>query len=163
MKLMTGRRELFGDPHAAKRLAIALGMGHAEVAADAFLGAAALAVADDHDFFVAEARHAAGHRLVVAKGAIPVNLAEIGEDPLDEVHGVGPLGVTRPLDSDPGRRNCLRLMGSRCFLFAHLCLAPLPATSPSALLDSTGSGRLRQPIVRSTGWIWPQCGLRTLH
>ena len=31
-----------------------------------------------------------------------------------------------------------------CFLFAHLQLAPLPAVSPSALLDSTGRGRLGQ-------------------
>src|ERR1019366_8798583 len=35
-------------------------------------------------------------------------------------------------------------MGSSGFLFAHLILVPLPATPPSALLDSTGSKRLGQ-------------------
>src|ERR1035438_1330035 len=35
-------------------------------------------------------------------------------------------------------------MGSSGFLFAHLILVPLPAASPSALLDSTGSKRLGQ-------------------
>ena len=49
----------------------------------------------------AQPRHAAGHGLIVAKGAIAVNLAEIREDSLDKVHGVGPLGMPRPLDSDP--------------------------------------------------------------
>jgi hypothetical protein len=50
-------------------------------------------------------RHPASHGLVVAKGAIPVNLAEIREDPLDKVHGVRPLGMPRLLDPDPRRRN----------------------------------------------------------
>ena len=59
------------------------------------------AIPDDQHLFPIEPRHAAGHGLVVAEGAIPVNLAEICEDPLDEVHGVGPLGVTRPLDFIP--------------------------------------------------------------
>ena len=129
---------------AAQRLAVALGMRHAKVAAHAILGAPALAVADHHHFVVAQPRHAASHGLVVAKGAIPVNLAEISEDPLDEVHGVGPLWVARPLNSGPCRRNRRRLMGNDCFLFAHLCLAPLPARLPSALIDSTGTERLRQ-------------------
>ena len=31
-----------------------------------------------------------------------MNLAEIREDALDEVHRVGALGMTRPLDPDPG-------------------------------------------------------------
>jgi hypothetical protein len=48
-----------------------------------------------------------------------VNLAEIREDPLDEVHGVGALGVPRPLDPDPRRRNRRRLNGNPLFLFAH--------------------------------------------
>ena len=109
-------------------------MGHAEVAPHPLLGATALAVADHHHLVVTQPGHAADHGLVVAIGAIPVNLAEIREDSLDKVHGVGPLGMARLLDSDPRRRNRLRLDGFPCLLFAHRYLAPLPATSPSALL-----------------------------
>jgi hypothetical protein len=39
-----------------------------------------------------------------------VNLAEIGEDPLDKVHGIWPLGMTRPLYSVPRRRQRPRLV-----------------------------------------------------
>jgi hypothetical protein len=63
-----------------QRLAVALGVGHAEVAPHAILGRAALAVADHQHLFARQPRHAAGYGLVVAKGAIPVNLAEIGEN-----------------------------------------------------------------------------------
>jgi hypothetical protein len=48
-----------------------------------------------------------------------VNLAEIGKDMLDEIHGVGPLGMPRPLNPDPRRRRRLRLKRIPCFLFAH--------------------------------------------
>jgi len=150
-----GAAELLGDFHAAESLAIALGVGHAEVALDALPGAAALAVADDHDLFIAQARHAAGDGLVVAIGAIPVNLAEIGEDPLDEVHGVGALGMTCPFDSDPGWGNGLRLVGSCCFLFAHFCVEPRPAALIPAHFDSTGRGRRGQMELRGLdGGMW---------
>ena len=95
----------------------------------------------DHHLVVAQARHAAGHGLVVAKGAIPVNLAEIREDPLDKVHGIGPLGMPRPLDSDPRRRNRLRLVGIPCFLFAHRYLSAAPgsvAVGPLVILRVAG-------------------------
>ncbi len=106
-----GALKLLCDLHAAQRLAVALGMRHAEVAPHAVFGAAALAVADDQHFIVAQAGHAASHGLVVAIGAIPVNLAEIREDPLDKVHGVGPLRMPSPFDPDPRRRNRRRLCG----------------------------------------------------
>jgi hypothetical protein len=50
MKLMTGRAELLGNFHAPQRLAVAFGMGHAEVAADTVFCAAALAIRDDQHF-----------------------------------------------------------------------------------------------------------------
>ena len=130
--------------HAAQRLAIALGMRHAEIAAYAILGAAAFAVADHHDLFVAQARHGARDGLVVAIGAIPVNLAVIREDAFDKVHGIGALRMPRPLDSNPRRRNRLPLIGNPCLLFAHRYLVPLRARSPPALLDSTGPSQLGQ-------------------
>jgi hypothetical protein len=54
-----------------------------------------------------------------------MNLTEISEDPLYEIHRVGPLGIPGQLDSDPRRRRCLRLIGIPCFLFAHGFLVPL--------------------------------------
>ena len=125
-------------------------MGHAEVAPYALLGAAALAVADHQHLVVAEPRHAAGHGFIVAKGTIPVNLAEIREDSLDKVHGVRPLGMARPLDSAPRRRNRLRLLGTPCCMFAHRYLGPQrpgqQTSRPRLRLkgDSTGHGRLGQ-------------------
>ena len=86
-------------------------MGHAEVALYALLGRAALAVGDDQHFVAAEPCHAAGHGVVVAIGAIPVNLAEIRKDPLDKVHGIRPLGMACRLNSVPRRRNRLRVVG----------------------------------------------------
>ena len=72
--------EFFGDLHGAEGLAIALGVGAAELAGDALLEGAALEVADDHDGFAVEEGHAAGHRRIVAEGAVAVDLAEVGEE-----------------------------------------------------------------------------------
>jgi len=94
-------------------------MRHAEVAPHAFLRRAAFAIADEHDLFGAQPRHAAGHSLIVAAGAIPVNLAEIREDSLDQFHGKGALGMPCAFDSLPRRRNGLCLGIKLCFLFAH--------------------------------------------
>jgi hypothetical protein len=58
-------------------------MRHAKIATHPLLGAAAFAVANHHYFIVAQLRHAARHGFIVAKGAIPVNLAEIRKDSLD--------------------------------------------------------------------------------
>src|SRR6185437_12590818 len=114
-----GSIEFFRNLHGPQRLAVALGAGHAEVALDALLGSAALADADDQHLFATQPGHAAGHRLVVAKGAIPVNLTEVGKDALDQLHGIGPLRVPRLLDFAPCRQNGLCLGRSSCFFFTH--------------------------------------------
>ena len=140
-----GAAEFFGDFHAAKGFAVALGMGHAEVAADTFFRGAAFAVADDHDFVVAEPGHAAGDGFVVAKGAIPVNLAEIRKDSLDKVHGVWPLRMTGPLDSCPRRGNGLRLVGkSRIRVRSSFPAAGGQRQQFTDSTDSTGRGWLGQ-------------------
>ena len=84
---------------------------------------AALAVADHQHLVVAEPRHAAGHRLIVAKGAIPVNLAEIREDSLDKVHGIRPLGMARPSQFCSTQAKPAAPGGNPCRLFAHRYLA----------------------------------------
>ena len=104
-----GAGEFLGDFHAAEGLAVALRVGHAEAAADFVFGGAAFEVGDDHDFLAVEAGHAAGHRGIVAEGAVAVNFGKVGANPLDEVHGIGPLGVTCQLSFRPFRRNRRRI------------------------------------------------------
>jgi len=91
-----------------------------------------------------------------------VNLAEIGEDPFDEVHGIGSLRMTRPLDSDPRRRNGRRFIGSRCFLFAHrflmvLRLRHFPKTRGVAKCVPCGFFLRKNPL-RSCGLAFYQFG-----
>ena len=54
MKHDDGQAELVGQAHQAQRLAVALGMGEAEVVLDVLLGVVALLVADDHDLLLAD-------------------------------------------------------------------------------------------------------------
>ena len=44
-----------------------------------------------------------------------MNFAEIGKDPFDQFHGKGALGMPRPLNSFPCRRDGLRLGIDPCF------------------------------------------------
>ncbi len=87
--------ELLGLAHEAERLAVALGVGHAEVAPQVLLHVAALLLADDHDGRAAQARPPPDDGLVVAEVAVPVQLDPVGEDPLDVVEGVRALRVAR--------------------------------------------------------------------
>ena len=95
--------EALGEPHEAQRLAIALGLRHAVVAAHALLRVAALLVADEHHRRVVEARGSADDREVVAKHAIAVQLVEVLEDEPGVVERVGTLRMTRELRDLPGR------------------------------------------------------------
>ena len=114
--------EFFRNLHGAQRLTVALGIGHAEIAAYLFLGSPPFQVADGHHFFTVEARHAASHGEIVAEGAVTVDLRKISKNALDEIHGVGPLRVTREFSLDPrwirrfGDYLCLLKI---CCLFAH--------------------------------------------
>ncbi len=114
--------KLFGNFHGAERLTVTLRIGHAEIAPDFLLGSPPFQIADGHHFFTVEARHAAGHGEIVAKGAVAVDLRKISKNALDEIHGVGPLRVTREFSFDPrwirrfGDYLCLLKI---CCLFAH--------------------------------------------
>ncbi len=103
--------ELLRDLHGAQRLAIALGIGHAELARGALLQRPALEIADDHHGLIVKGGHAAAHRGIVAEGAVAVDLAEVVEERLNIVHGIGPLGMSRNLCLLPclgDRLGCLR-------------------------------------------------------
>ena len=64
----------FHQPHG---LAVALGMGHAEVALDVFLGGAAFLLAYQHDLSAAHGCESADHRLVVLEAPVAVQFLEI--------------------------------------------------------------------------------------
>ena len=68
----------------------------------ALLGVAALLRAQHQHFAAAEARHAADHRRVVAKTAVAVNFAEVGEDALDVIQRIGTAGMARQFGALPG-------------------------------------------------------------
>ena len=117
-----GPIEFFGNLHGPQRFTVAFRIGHAEIAAYLLLGSPPFQVADSHHFFAVEAGHAASHGEIVAEGAVTVDLRKVGKDALDEIHGVGPLRVTREFSLNPrwirrfGDYLCLLKI---CCLFAH--------------------------------------------
>ena len=66
-----GRPNFSARSHDAHRLAEALGVRRAEVAADVLLGVGALAMPEHHDAALAERAEAGEDRLVVAEGRSP--------------------------------------------------------------------------------------------
>ena len=105
MKVKTGAVEFFGDLHGAEGLAVAFGVGRAELAGYALLDGAALEIGDDHDGLAVEAGHAGGHRGIVGELTIAVDLAEVGEEGFDVVHRIRTLGVSGQFGFDPGFGN----------------------------------------------------------
>ena len=92
------------QPHQAQSLAIALGLGHAVVAAHALLGVAALLVTDEHHRAILEPRGTADDGEIVAIHAIAMQLLEVFEDETGVVERVGTLRVARQLCDLPGRQ-----------------------------------------------------------
>src|SRR5690606_486511 len=96
--------EALGHLHQTAGLAVALWLGHAEVAAHLLLHVAALLMADDHDRTAVQPGDASDNGSVVGKVTVAVQLFEVGEDVLDVVQRVGTLGVTRHLGHLPARQ-----------------------------------------------------------
>jgi len=97
-----GEVEFFGEFHFGQGLAVAFGVGHAEIAGDAFLGGAAFVVGDEHDLFAAEAGKAGDDGAVVAEGAVAVEFAEVLGDEVEVVGEERAAGVAGDLDGLPG-------------------------------------------------------------
>ncbi len=97
-----GKAEFLSHAHQTEGLAIAFGVGHAEVAADVFLGFPAFLLAEQHDGLAVEPGGAADDGLVVAEEAVSMKFLEVGEDVVDIVEGVGAEGVAGELDLLPG-------------------------------------------------------------
>ena len=106
-----GTAELRGDLHHAHRLAVALGLGHPEVAADLLLGVAPLLVADHHAGLAVEARQAADDGGVIGEMAIAVQFLELGEDLGAIVQGLRALRVAGDLIDLPGRHIGVDVLG----------------------------------------------------
>ncbi len=119
--------EFLGQPHFHECLAIALGMGAAEVALLALGEVFPLLMADEHDLDVVEVGQAGDDRLVVAQGAVAVQLEELLEDQVDVVAGLGPLLVARNLDDLPGLEMGVdsRLSAASSRLSLRICSAIL--------------------------------------
>ena len=88
--------------HDAQRLAMTFGVGLAEVATDALVGAAALLVADDGDAAAAEGGEAGDDRGVVAVGAVAVELDPVRHHAAHVVERVGAIEMARHLRALPG-------------------------------------------------------------
>ena len=96
--------EAVGQLHQAARLAVALGPRHPEVADHVLLGVPALLVAEQHHRPAVQPRPAPDDRRVLAEGAVAGELEEVGEEQLDVVQEVGPLGMPRELRHLPARQ-----------------------------------------------------------
>src|SRR4029077_15150605 len=74
-----GAMEFFRYLHRAQRLAIALGVRHAEVAIHLLLGVPRFLVSDYHYVVAMKARHAANDGGIVGVTAVAVNLTPVSE------------------------------------------------------------------------------------
>ena len=138
-KVNTGMRELLGELHQAQRLAVALGLGHAEVARDLLLGVAALLVADHHAGLAVEARQPADDRSVVGEGAVAVQLLEIGEQALDVVERVRALRMARDLRDLPRRELAVDVLGERLALLVRRSISSEMSTAESSCTKRSSS------------------------
>ena len=90
-----------GELHDPHRLAVALGVRHAEVAPHVLLGVGALLLADDHDAAAVDPREARDDRLVVAEQAVAVELDELVGDLGEELEDPRAAQVAGELDARP--------------------------------------------------------------
>ena len=102
MSAMKGRREFLGEPHQAQRLAVALGIGAAEVALDVLLQLAAFLMADDGALATGDRGEAAGHRLVIGKKPVAAEFDEVRERKLEVIERIGARGMAGDLHALPG-------------------------------------------------------------
>src|SRR5467141_2757393 len=92
-------------------------MGAAKIAHHIFLRVASFLVSDDDAALRAQHGYTTGHRFVVRKSAIAVQLNPIRKAPFDVLHSNRPLRVSRDLDSLPSRQIAI----SSASRFAKLC------------------------------------------
>ena len=94
--------EALGQREQSLRLAVALGLGLAEVVGQLLVQGLALLVADDEHGPVVEPADAADHGGVIGPQAIALELLEAMQHSLDVVSRARPVLVPRDLDRQPG-------------------------------------------------------------
>src|SRR5213593_902297 len=92
-----GPAEFLCDFHDAKRLTIAFGFRHAEVAIQLLLRIASFLLADQTDGHVRQKTETAHDGGIVTKRAIAVNFDEVLTDVLDVIEEIGSLWMPRKL------------------------------------------------------------------
>ena len=91
IRQMIGSLYLAARPHAAERLAVALGMSAAVETLVALLEVVSLLMADEHDAIFGEAREAGADGPVVADRAVAVQLDKFVEDHGEVIAGLRPI------------------------------------------------------------------------
>ena len=89
--------ELLGELREAHRLAIAVGIRHAEVGRHVFLDGRTLVVAEDQHLLLVDCRETANQAPIIVHEAIAVQLLKVGADVLDEIAKVRSLRIPRQL------------------------------------------------------------------
>ena len=126
--------------HQPQRLAVALRVGHPEVALHHLGGRAALLVADGHHRQLAEPREPADDRRVLGEQAVAVELLEVVEDQLDVVERVR----ARRACARAGRRPTGRAAGSE----SASITGATPSVSGSRSAGSPERARLGAGVQR---------------
>ena len=149
-----------GELHDPHRLAVALGVRHAEVAADVLLGVGALLLADDRDPVAADGREPRDDRLVVAEHPVAVELDELVGDDGEQLERARPAQVARELDARPDA--AFGSSGGSAGAGSRPSARPRAAARPRPRMRSTTDGlqRARTEVAEELGELAPQVGPR---
>ena len=107
-----GAVEFLRQFHEAQGLAVAFGVGHAEVSVLAHLRVDAFLLADEHDALAVNESKSTHHRLVVLHRSVSVELHEVAfGERFDVVQGIRTIRVTADLNALPRRQVGIHLLG----------------------------------------------------
>ena len=112
--------EFFGGFHQPQRLAIAFWFAHAEVAHGAHFCAAAFLMTQYHAGATVETRQSANDGKIIGHMTIPMKFHKIGEDAVEIVQRIRPVGVAGNLRDLPGREIAVDVLGQLLAFFAKL-------------------------------------------
>ena len=128
--------------HQTHRLAVALGVRHAEVPFRALLDVTSLLVADQSDGATVEAPDADHDGGVVGAAAVPVELDPVLEEPLDVIERIRAILVPRELDRPPDL-----LVGRRGLDALQLTLQLLEVGRQPRAAEQVEATQTRQPLA----------------
>ena len=144
--------EVVGHLHQPHRLAVAFGLGHAEIVLQPALGGRALLLSDDADALALEAAEAADDRVVVAELAVAGKRRELGDQLRHIVEAMRPRRPARDLRLLPGREVVVEL-GERLRRpwprAARSRRRPRRRRSPAWRAVPRSSARARRPAFRN--------------